>query len=61
VQANRAKSDCLSRASHELRTPLSSVIRFSNILVKNRRGALAEEELRYLARIAKNGATCWRW
>jgi signal transduction histidine kinase len=28
VQANRAKSDFLSRASHELRTPLSSVIGF---------------------------------
>jgi two-component system sensor histidine kinase/response regulator len=55
VQANRAKSDILSRASHELRTPLSSVIGFSNILLKNKRGALAEEELTYLARIAKNG------
>jgi PAS domain S-box-containing protein len=55
VQANRAKSDFLSRASHELRTPLSSVIGFSNILLKNKRGALAEEELTYLARIAKNG------
>jgi signal transduction histidine kinase len=55
VQANRAKSDFLSRASHELRTPLSSVIGFSNILLKNKRGALAEEELTYLSRIAKNG------
>ena len=55
VLANRAKSDFLSRASHELRTPLSSVIGFSNILLKNRRGVLAEEELTYLSRIAKNG------
>ena len=55
IQANRAKSDFLSRASHELRTPLSSVIGFSNILLKNRRGALAEEEITYLSRIAKNG------
>jgi PAS domain S-box-containing protein len=55
VQANRAKSDFLSRASHELRTPLSSVIGFSNILLKNKRGALDDEELTYLSRIAKNG------
>ena len=55
VQANRAKSDFLSRASHELRTPLSSVIGFSNILLKNKQGSLAPDELTYLSRIAKNG------
>jgi signal transduction histidine kinase len=55
VQANRAKSDFLSRASHELRTPLSSVIGFSNILLKNKRGALGDEEITYLQRIGKNG------
>ena len=55
VQANRAKSDFLSRASHELRTPLSSVIGFSNILLKNKQGSLTAEELTYLSRIAKNG------
>jgi PAS domain S-box-containing protein len=55
VQANRAKSDFLSRASHELRTPLSSVIGFSNILLKNKQGSLAPDEITYLSRIARNG------
>jgi PAS domain S-box-containing protein len=55
VLANRAKSDFLSRASHELRTPLSSVIGFSNILLKNKQGSLAPDELTYLSRIARNG------
>ena len=55
IQANRAKSDFLSRASHELRTPLSSVIGFSNILLRNKQGSLSAEEVTYLSRIAKNG------
>jgi len=36
--ANRAKSSFLATMSHELRTPLNSVIGFSNILRKNKRG-----------------------
>jgi PAS domain S-box-containing protein len=55
VQANRAKSDFLSRASHELRTPLSSVIGFSNILLKNKQGSLTADDITYLSRIARNG------
>ena len=53
--ANRAKSDFLARMSHELRTPLNSIIGFANVLRKNRMGAMSEEEVSYLDRIATNG------
>jgi PAS domain S-box-containing protein len=53
--ANVAKSEFLSRMSHELRTPLNSVIGFTNVLKKNKRGALGEQELGFLDRIASNG------
>ncbi|WP_181197997.1 response regulator [Enhygromyxa salina] len=53
--ANRAKSDFLAKMSHELRTPLNSVIGFTNILSKNKRGNLDAKELIYLDRIGKNG------
>ncbi len=35
VEANRAKTDFLSRMSHELRTPLNSVIGFAQLLAKD--------------------------
>ena len=54
-QASRAKSDFLARMSHELRTPLNSIIGFSNVLLKNRGGALRQQELVYLQRILANG------
>ncbi|MEM7310135.1 MAG: ATP-binding protein [Planctomycetota bacterium] len=53
--ANHAKSVFLATMSHELRTPLNSVIGFSNLLLKNKRGHLADEELTYLERILSNG------
>jgi PAS domain S-box-containing protein len=53
--ANLAKSEFLSRMSHELRTPLNSVIGFTNVLRKNKRGALGEQEVGFLDRIASNG------
>lgn len=54
-QANQAKSQFLASMSHELRTPLNSVIGFTNILLKNRGGHLAEQELSFLERIIANG------
>ena len=51
-QANRAKSDFLSRMSHELRTPLTSVIGFSELLLKD--GLASDQELK-LAQILKAG------
>jgi len=53
--ANRAKSEFLSSMSHELRTPLNSVIGFANVLLHNRGGRLADQELTYLGRIQANG------
>jgi len=54
-RANQAKSQFLANMSHELRTPLNSVIGFTNILRKNRSGALEEKELGFLERISANG------
>ena len=54
-EANRAKSEFLSRMSHELRTPLNSVIGFAGILLRNRGGTLETNDLQYLERIRSNG------
>ncbi|HSG48183.1 MAG TPA: PAS domain S-box protein, partial [Longimicrobiales bacterium] len=53
--ANRAKSQFLANMSHELRTPLNSVIGFANILLKNKKGNLGEQDLNFLDRILANG------
>lgn len=53
--ANQAKSAFLANMSHELRTPLNSIIGFANVLLKNKAGRLAEQELLYLTRIRDNG------
>jgi PAS domain S-box-containing protein len=55
VAANRAKTDFVARMSHELRTPLNSVIGFSNILLRNRDGALGDTDIAYLGRINMAG------
>ena len=54
--ASRAKSDFLARMSHELRTPLNSIIGFSRVLQRNKRGVLEDTELSYLSRIESNGS-----
>ena len=54
-EANRAKSAFLATMSHELRTPLNSVIGFANLLLRNRAGNLAAQELQFLDRIKDNG------
>ena len=51
-QANRAKSDFLSRMSHELRTPLTSVIGFSELLLKD---GLAQGQVLKVEQIQKAG------
>ncbi len=53
--ASDAKREFLARMSHELRTPLNSVIGFSNVLLRNRSGALAGQDLEFLRRIHANG------
>jgi signal transduction histidine kinase/DNA-binding response OmpR family regulator len=53
--ANRAKSQFLANMSHELRTPLNSVIGFANILLKNKKDNLSQQDLGFLDRILTNG------
>jgi signal transduction histidine kinase/CheY-like chemotaxis protein len=53
--ASEAKSEFLAKMSHELRTPLNSVIGFTNLLRKNKRGNLDAKELLYLDKVGKNG------
>jgi PAS domain S-box-containing protein len=53
--ANQAKSDFLTKMSHELRTPLNSVIGFTNLLHRNKKGHFDNQDLVYLDKIAKNG------
>lgn len=54
-EANLAKTRFLTRMSHELRTPLNSIIGFSRVLMKNKKGSLAERDIEYLDRIERNG------
>jgi PAS domain S-box-containing protein len=51
-QANRAKSEFLSRMSHELRTPLNAVLGFGQLL---ERAPLEPQHLRYVEHILKGG------
>jgi signal transduction histidine kinase len=53
--ASHARLEFLEHMHHELRTPLNAIIGFSNILLKNKRGALSAKELNYASRIAVNG------
>jgi signal transduction histidine kinase/CheY-like chemotaxis protein len=52
AQANRAKSEFLSRMSHELRTPLNGIIGFSQLLQLD---ALTPEQLESVGHIHKAG------
>lgn len=53
-QANRAKSQFLSRMSHELRTPLNAIIGFSYIL-QQEQDRLTEDEQDYIKQIHDAG------
>ena len=54
-ESNRLKSDFLANVSHELRTPLNSIIGFSNILQKNKKGNLEPKQTDQLEKINRNG------
>lgn len=54
-QANRAKTDFLSRMSHELRTPLNGVIGFSELMSAGVAGDMTKKQLGYLELILKAG------
>ncbi|MDE2275708.1 MAG: response regulator [Burkholderiales bacterium] len=54
-QANRAKSEFLSRASHELRTPLNAVIGFASLMLSHPRDRLTPTQREQLGYIADAG------
>ena len=53
--ANQAKSQFLANMSHELRTPLNSIIGFANVVLKNKKQHLDQQEMGFLNRIVVNG------
>jgi PAS domain S-box-containing protein len=53
-QANRAKSEFLSRMSHELRTPLTSVIGFSELVLKDGLPPDQEMKLRHILKAGQH-------
>ena len=55
LTAHKHKSEFVANMSHELRTPLNSIIGFSGILLKNRKGILGESELSRVEKINRNG------
>jgi signal transduction histidine kinase len=54
-RVNEVKSKFLSTVSHELKTPLTSMLAFTDILLRNRSGALSEREIQHLEVIRRNG------
>jgi signal transduction histidine kinase/CheY-like chemotaxis protein/CHASE3 domain sensor protein len=54
-RADKLKSEFLANMSHELRTPLNSIIGFSSILQKNKKGNLEAKQLTQVEKINTNG------
>ncbi len=54
-KAQKAKTEFLSNVSHELRTPLNSIIGFSDLLLDDTDGVLAEKQRRYVDNILSGG------
>jgi two-component system sensor histidine kinase TtrS len=55
-QANRTKSEFLSRVSHELRTPLNAILGYSQLLLlQNDKSNMSELELNYISEIKTAG------
>src|SRR5439155_5032867 len=54
--ASSAKSDVLAKVSHEIRTPLNAIIGFSEVMMEERFGPMANERYRaYLKDIHASG------
>jgi signal transduction histidine kinase len=55
-ESDEAKSNFLATMSHELRTPLNSIIGFTNIVLRNKGGHIASQDVVYLNRVSSSGA-----
>jgi PAS domain S-box-containing protein len=55
VRANNLKSQFLASMSHELRTPLNAILGFSELLLDQTAGLLAEKQKRWVDFIQKGG------
>ena len=53
-QANRAKSDFLSRMSHELRTPLNAILGFTQLLALDERPPRDQQNLDYILKAGQH-------
>jgi PAS domain S-box-containing protein len=53
--ASRQRNTFLACMSHELRTPLNAVLGFAELLAEQTGGALTDDQLRYVSRIAESG------
>jgi signal transduction histidine kinase len=55
-EASRVKVEFLAKISHELRTPLNAIIGFSELMMRDKRGGLANEQFRtYISDIHLSG------
>jgi two-component system, LuxR family, sensor kinase FixL len=54
ITERRIQSDFIIALSHQLRVLLQPVMGFTNLLLKNRRGNLADQDLNFLRRILDN-------
>ncbi|AFY69697.1 multi-sensor signal transduction histidine kinase [Thalassoporum mexicanum PCC 7367] len=55
LEATQLKSQFLANMSHELRTPMNAIIGFSQVLLRQRRDSLSENQQDMLERILRNG------
>ncbi|MCI0872564.1 MAG: HAMP domain-containing histidine kinase, partial [Chloroflexi bacterium] len=53
--ARQERERFLSVVSHELKTPLTSILAFTDILTRDRDGALTERQLKHLDLVKRNG------
>ena len=53
--ANRAKSEFLANMSHELRTPLNAIMGFSEVLLNDMAGPVADNQKEYINDILESG------
>lgn len=55
LEATQLKSQFLANMSHELRTPMNAVIGFSQVLLRQKRDPLTENQIDMIERILRNG------